>query len=327
VDDKETGQLNPNVRAEVAVNPDSEIIPTTRSNGVLLTLTSPSGGLISGRSAVIQLDGWTWEDMLIKSNVGMHVQWPNMAPVSDWWVEKSAKEQIKQRDESLRSLEQLIRDVRAYRTARQVIRQQPLDLRWEAMLAVIAGDLPLIVTADDVQQIQAAVAFAQRHQLKIIIRGGYDAERCAPLLRRHKIPVIIGGTYRLPKRRGDAFDAAYTLPERLRKAGVEYCISSGGLFGASNVRNLPYHAATAVAYGLAEDEALKAITLFPAQILGVDKQVGSLEPGKHATLFVSDGSPLLTETQVEAAFIQGRVVDLRDRHKMLYKKYQMKYQR
>jgi imidazolonepropionase-like amidohydrolase len=183
----------------------------------------------------------------------------------------------------------------------------------------------MIVTADDVQQIQAAVAFAQQHRLKLILYGGYDAELCASLLKEQQIPVIIGGVHRLPRRRSDAYDAAYTLPERLRAAGVKFCISGAGAVNASNARHLPYHAATAAAYGLPADEALKAITLYPAEILGVGDKVGSLEPGKDATLIITDGDPLETPTQIEQAYIQGRPVDLSDRHKTLWRKYQKKY--
>lgn len=326
VDDSETGELNPNVRSQVAVNPDSAIIPTTRSNGVLLTLTAPTGGLISGRSSVLQLDGWTWEDMTLKSDIGMHIRWPRMDPVSDWWVEKTGKQQITDRDAALKKLEEAFVAVRAYRKARAAApAEHPVDLRWEAMLPVLDGKLPLIAAADDVQQIQAAVAFSVRHKVRLIVTGGYDALRCSALLKKHKIPVVVAGTYRLPVRRDDDYDAAYTLPARLQKAGIKYCISSGGRFGASNVRNLPYHAATAVAYGLKEAEAIRAITLYPAQILGVDARVGSLEVGKDATIFLTDGNPLVIETQVRMAFVQGRRVDLNDRHKRLYRKYQQKY--
>jgi imidazolonepropionase-like amidohydrolase len=150
---------------------------------------------------------------------------------------------------------------------------------------------------------------------------------CASVLKQHDIPIIISGTYRLPERESDAYDSAYTLPERLRKAGLRYCIASTGKFGASGVRNLPYHAATAVAFGLPPAEALKAITLYPAQILGVADRIGSLEVGKDATLFICSGDPLETATQVETVFIQGRLVELNDRHKRLWKKYEEKYRR
>lgn len=306
IDNHETGPLNPNVRAIVAVNPDSEIIPVTRSNGVLLALTAPGESLVAGRSAVIQLDGWTWEEMALKADVALHIDWPRGS-------------------EGVEPLRQMLKDARAYAAARQADPQFPHDARWESVQDVLAGKLPVIAHADDVRQITAAVAFADEEKLKLIIAGGYDAPKCAALLKKHDIPVIVGGTYRLPRRRADGYDVAYALPAELQSAGIRYCISSSGRFGASNVRNLPYHAAAAVGFGLPDDEALKAITLYPAQILGVADRVGSLEVGKDATLFIADGDPLDTPTQVEVAWIQGRKVELNDRHKRLFRKYEEKY--
>lgn len=327
VDRSESGSVNPNVRAEVAVNPDSELIPVTRSNGVLLAVTTPSGGLISGRAAVLQLDGWTWEEMTLQSGVALRVNWPRMAPVSHWSVPESARQQMDSRDRQLQSLEQVFEDARRYVQARQDDPQLPADTRWESMRAVLDKQLPLLAVADEAQQIQSALAFAQRHDVRLIIYGGYDAPACAGLLKRHEVPVIVGGVHRLPQRRSDAYDTPFTVPNRLREAGVQYCISGAGRFGASGVRNLPYHAATAAAYGLPRDQALRSITLYPAQILGVADRVGSLEPGKHATLFVSDDDILETPAHVERAWIQGRQVDLNDRHKRLWRKYQEKYRR
>jgi imidazolonepropionase-like amidohydrolase len=325
IDRAETGQINPNVKAQVAINPDSEIIPVTRSNGILLALTAPDGGLLAGRSAVIMLDGWTYEDMTLQADVGLHINWPRMSPVST--SAKSGPQQGNTRDDALERLHKAFDDARAYRLARQADADYPLDARWESMLPVLDGKLPLIVSADEVQQIQAAVAFAAQQKCPLVIYGGYDAPRCAELLKQHNVPVIVAGVYRLPERRDDDYDAPYTLPARLHEAGVKYCISGAGRHGASNVRNLPYHAATAAAYGLPVEEALKSITLYPAQILGVADRVGSLEAGKDATLLISDGDPLETATQIEAAFIQGRKIELNDRHKRLYKKYEERLRR
>ena len=323
----EVGEINPNAKAQIAVNPDSEIIPVTRSNGVLLAHTVPSSGIISGQSALLQLDGWTWEDLTVASPVAMHVQWPNMSPVQAWWEEKSNKEQIAQRDQQLKKIEQAFADARAYQQARKAEgSQHPFDSRWEAMLPVLHGELPLLVSANSVQHIRSAVAFAVRQNIRIIIYGGFDAPRCAALLKKHDVAVILSAVYRLPHRRHEAYDAAYTLPERLRTAGVKYCIGGGARFGASNVRNLPYHAATASAYGLPRDEALKSITLYPAEIFGASKRVGSLEAGKDATLFIADGDPLETSTNIEAAFVQGRKIDLDNKHKRLWRKYRQRYE-
>ncbi len=326
-DDAEVGEINPNAKAQVAVNPDSEIIPVTRSNGVLLAHSVPSSGVISGQSALLQLDGWTWEDLTLKSPIAMHVQWPNMSPVEAWWEEKSNKEQIEQRDKQLEKIQKAFDDARAYQKARAAKgSDHPHDSRWEAMLPVLAGELPLLISADEVQQIQSAVAFAAQQKVKIVLYGGYDVPLCAELLKKHDVPVIVSSVYRLPHRRHDDYDAAYTLPERLRRAGVKYCIAGGARFGASNVRNLPYHAGAAVAFGLPHDEALKSITLYPAEILGVADRVGSLEVGKDATLFIADGDPLEAATHVETAFVQGRKLDLDDKHKRLWRKYQRRYE-
>jgi imidazolonepropionase-like amidohydrolase len=327
IDGQEIGQFNPNVRAVVAINPDSEIIPVTRSSGVLVTLAAPYGGLMSGRSGVIQLDGWTWEDMTIKPDVALHIQWPQVAGGGRRGRGGGGEETPTPRgDQAIEQLRQALADARAYGAARKADAQFPRDERWESLQDVLSGKLPVIVQADDIRQITGAVAFADRERLKIIIAGGYDAPRCAELLKKQSIPVIVGGTYRLPRRRGDGYESAYALPAELHKAGIRFCISARSQFGANMVRNLPYHAAVAVAFGLPADEALKAITLYPAQILGLADRVGSLAVGKDATLFVADGDPLDTPTQVTAAWIAGRKVDLNDRHKTLYHKYEQKYQ-
>ena len=327
LDQSESGRINPNVRAQVAVNPDSELIPVTRSNGVLLALTAPRGGLISGRSAVLQLDGWTWEDMTLKADVGLHIDWPRMTP-----GRSPRNPEIEGRgaptDDPTAELQRVMADVQAYRKARSAAPgRHPIDIRWEAMLPVLEGHLPLIVEADREPSIQAAVAFAVQHGAKLVIYGGYDAPLCSDLLKQHDVPVIVGGVHRLPQRRWEDYDTPFTVAARLAKSGVRFCISGAGRFGASNVRNLPYHAGTAIAYGLPPEEALKAVTLYPAQILGVADRVGSLEVGKDATLFVSDGDPLETATQIQAAYIQGRAVDLSDKHKRLWAKYREKYRR
>jgi imidazolonepropionase-like amidohydrolase len=310
IDYRETGLFNPNVKSWVAVNPDSEIIPVTRANGVLLVLAAPDGGLISGRSAVLQLDGWTYEDMVLRSDVAMHVNWPSSSS----------------RESSLLALREFLERARAYIEARDAEPQrQPMDLRLEAMRPVLDGKLPLMVSADEMRHIQAAVAFSVEERVRLVIHGGYDAVECAELLKLHQIPVIVAGTYRLPLRSDDSYDAAYSLPSRLREAGVTYCLASGGRFSATGVRNLPYHAATAAGFGLPVEEALRAITLYPAEVLGIADRVGSLEVGKDATLFVCSGDPLDVNCSVVQAYIQGRKVELNDRHKRLWKKYEQKY--
>lgn len=336
VDAAETGSINPNVRAEVAVNPDSELIPVARSGGVLAVLAAPAGGLIAGTSACMLTDGWTWEEMCLQPAVGLHITWPRMQPLEAWWIETSVEDQLSSRDRSLKAIRQAFADARAYRAAKLASAANPAaapepDARWEAMIPVLDGKLRVFIEADDIQQIQAALAFAEQQEIKPVIVGGYDADKCVPLLKKLGAPVIVGGVHRTPTRRHDAFDSAFTLPERLRAAGISYCIagvtdgSSGS--SSSNARNLPYHAGNAVAYGLPADEGLKAITLYPAQILGVGDRLGSLEAGKDATLIVTDGDILEIPTHVTAAYIRGAETNLMDRHKRLWEKYKEKYRR
>ena len=324
----ESGSINPNVRALVAVNPDSELIPVTRANGVLLTLTAPSGGLVSGLASIIQLDGWTWEDMALPSAGGLYINWPAANPASSWLAGPAAKNPSANRDRRLQDLRELFDEVRAYGKARASRGDdQPVDARLEAMLPALTGELPVIARAETIKTIQSAVTFAERQGLRLIIHGGHDAPHCAALLKKHKIPVILRSVYRLPRRRAEPYDYRFTLPKRLSDAGIPFAISGSPTTRTAHMRNLPYHAAMAAAFGLSRDRALEAITLAPAKILGVADRVGSLEKGKHATLFISDGHMFETGSNVERAFIQGREVDLSSRHKRLWLKYREKYRR
>lgn len=328
VDDVETGDINPNVCAWKAINPDSELIPVTRANGVLLTHTSPLGSLIAGRSALIQLDGWTNDQMTVRADVALHVHWPKMAPTHTWRLEETTADQLANRNRTLQRLRQTMLDAKAYWTAVQAANAGKAampahDERWEALIPVFERKQPVMVHADELQQIQSAVAWAAEFNFRMILAGGYDAPRCTELLKKHDIPVVINGVHRLPQRRDDPYDTSFTVPVKLHEAGVKYCIAGVGRMG--NVRNLPYHAATAVAFGLPHSEAEKAITLLAAQILGVADQVGSLEAGKDATLFIASGDTLEIDTHVSAAYIQGRGVDLSDRQQKLWHKYQEKY--
>ncbi len=304
-DYRETGTLNPNVLAHVSVNPGSELIPVTRSNGVLLTMSTPSGGRIAGQGSVMQLDGWTFEDMTVKAGAAMVVSINNQKDVE--------------------SLHEFLEEARRYQKAVDAQTKPRHDLRLAAMLPVLKKEQPIIVRANRWQNITRAVTFAQNEGLKLIIFGGYDAPKCADLLKEHDVPVILSAVHRKPLYRHDAYDAAFTIPQQLQKLGVRYCISGYDRSSSFNVRNLPYHAATAVAFGLTKDEALKTITLYPAQILGVADRVGSLEPGKDATLFLSTGSLFEATSQIKQAWVNGRPVDLNDKQKTLYRKYLKKY--
>jgi len=328
----ETGDINPNVRAEVSFNPDSELIPVTRANGITVALSVPTSGLISGSSALMMLDGWTWEAMALKTPAGLHVHWPKMLLNRSPAAKKSEQEQLKDRNKQIKRIKQAFVQARAYMKARQADAKQDVpyhdtDLRWEAMIPVLKKDTPVIIHADEIMQIQAAIDWAVAEDVRVIIMGGYDAWRVTDLLKEHDIPVILTGTHRLPMRRWEDYDMPFKVAKKLAEAGVKFCIATqGGPFGTAHERNLPYQAATAAAYGLSKTEALKAVTLYPAEILGVGDRLGSLEVGKDATLIVTDGDPLEITTQVEMEFIQGRQIQLESRHTQLYDKYRKKYE-
>ncbi len=327
VDDTETGTVNPNIRAEVEINPESDLIPVTRVNGVTSALVIPRGGALSGLSALIHLDGWTYEDMTIAAPVGLHVQWPNMDINRAWWETRSEEDQRKARDEAVSAIRAAFDDARAYWTAHVAattagagIPRHDRDVKWDAMRKVLRGEIPVFFHANSFAQIRAVLRFIDDQKLaRAVLVGGDDAPLLARELVERRIPVICDPTLAMPRRGDDPYDAAFTLPARLREAGVVFCISDGG--GASNARNLPYHAAMAAAYGLPPEEAVKAITLSPAQILGVDKMIGSIEPGKVADVFVADGDALEIATQVERVFITGKEVSMETRQTRLFQKY------
>jgi imidazolonepropionase-like amidohydrolase len=316
--------VSPEVFAAVSVNPDSTLIPVTRSNGVLIAGVFPTGGAIPGRASVMRLDGWTWEDMAILRDAGVVVSWPWMRPVTAWWMDQSDEEQQRQIRERTEAIESAFRQARAYHAAKSADPLTPTDLRWEAMGPALRGDAPVFIEANEYDQIVAAVTFAQREGLRPIIIGGRDAPLCADLLRRHQVPVIITGTFRFPKRDDSPYNDAYTLPARLEAAGITWALSGGD--DTAHERNLPYAAAMAVAHGLDEDAAIRALTLSAAQIFGIDDRYGSLEKGKSATFIVTDGNPLEVTTNVHAAFIDGRRIDLRNKQTQLEEKYREKYE-
>ena len=340
-DTNELGGVNPNAQAHVSVNPDSEIIPTTRANGVLLAHVHPGGGdLIAGQSAVMMMDGWTYEDMTLDAPTGMVMSWPNLLPRTAWWVEETVEEQMKQTAEQLQRIEELFDEAERYKLAREAaglsthatsrpaaVDPQPAgpayDAKLEAMVPLLDGEVPAMIFADEASQIEATVAFAKRRGLKLVILGGGDAGKVADLLAAADVPVILDGTHRLPRGRDGDLDEAAKLPAILKEKGIAFAIA--GNREPSFARNLPYHAAAAVPFGLTPDEAVASVTLWPAQILGVADRVGSLEAGKDATLFVADGDILEVPTHVTHAWIAGRRVDLSSRHTRLYEKYKRRH--
>jgi imidazolonepropionase-like amidohydrolase len=327
VDIAETGSVNPQVQTAIAINPDSELIPVTRANGITHVIAAPEGGLVSGTSTLVRLSGWTWEDLSAARPVGLHVQWPSFAIRRGGGggpPPPSEEDQKKEREEALKKIKRLFDDARAYARAKAAgVHALDPDPALEAMLPVLEGKVPVIVSASRSAQIKSAIAWAESEGVRMILLGAGDVAREAPLLKEKKIPVIVDGVLSEPAREDEPYDAAYTVAARLADAGVPFCISSGGgSFASAMVRNLPYHAAMAAAFGLKKDAALRAITLSAAEILGAGADLGSIDTGKSASLILTDGDPLEIRTKVLASWIDGRAVDLADnKHERLYRKY------
>ncbi len=324
-DAAESGIYNPNAKADVAYNPDSEIIPTIRSNGVLIANVIPDGGIVAGSASLMMLDGWTREDIALKRVTGLSVQFPQFSVYSAPWIRQSADEQRKENAKRLQELTDYFEQARMYsEAAKNGLAENQKDIRLEAMRAVFEDNLPVLFDAGEEKQIRAVVQFAQKFNLKAVIVGGNDALKCSDLLREANIPVILQKVHSVPRRDEQGYDAPYTLPAQLAAAGVKFALSDGGSW---QQRNLPFEAGTAMAFGLSENDALRALTLAPAEILSVAGRVGSLEVGKDATLFVSKGNALdgLTNS-LDYAFIQGRSVSLSSKQTKLAKKYRTRYE-
>ncbi len=321
-DTDELGDFNPNVRAEVAVNPESRHIGTARSNGVLVTLTTPSGGVVSGLSAALMLDGWTWETMTLKSGAALNVTWPDPAPRPRPWQNRTETEEQPGYAEQVRALRDMFAAARAYRDAQASGLAHATDVRWQAMVPVVNGEVPVVVSASGVQQIQDAIAWAEAEGVRLVLRGGEDALFVADHLAAKRIPVLVTATMDAPERDWQGYDSNYSLPAKLHAKGIPFAITGGN--SASYTHRLPWEAGVAVACGLPELEALRAVTIYPARFLGIDDRVGSLETGKDATLLITTGSPLDYLASIEQAYVQGRAIDMNDAFRQLHAKYSEK---
>ncbi len=327
-DTTEVGEYHPDVESWIAVNPDSELIPVSRANGITHAEATPQGGVVAGISGVIALDGWTMDQMTIKRHAALHVYWPDMKldtrpkeKFKDPDKFKSLEDQAKERSEKLKALDDFFLEARAYAKARATGKTD-LNPPWEAMLPVIRGEVPIVIHADELRQIKAAVKWAETNNYKISLCGGRDAWQAADLLAADKIPVMYEAVWSPVAMDSESYDVNFRAPEVLHKAGVMVAFSNGpDNFHAALAKNLPYAAAQAVAHGLPEDEALKGITLYPAQLLGLADRLGSIEPGKDATLFVADGDILDIRSHVKQMWIAGKEVSLESRHTRLYEKY------
>lgn len=324
-DQREVGAINPNVRALIAYNTDSKVIPTVRSNGVLLARIVPSGGGITGTSSVVQLDAWNWEDAAVAPDEGIQLIWLQLFSSRWRWSDPGSVKRNEQYDEQYRALKTFFDEAAAY--ARQENPEEQ-NLLFEGMKGLFLGTKRLYIQADMARAITDAVLFAAQYDLKPVITGAAEAWKVADFLRDNDIRVILDRTHRLPQHDHTAIDQPFRTPALLHEAGVTFCLGISGSSDFWQQRNLPFQAGQSVAYGLPYEAAVQSITLDAARTLGIDDSCGSLEAGKDATLFISDGDALdMATNNVVHAFIQGRKVDLNNKQKMLYRKYQAKYSR
>ena len=329
LDTTEVGQWTPEVLSWRAVNPSSELLPVARANGITHAQPIPLGGTLSGQSGLLQLDGWTLEDMLVKPSVGYHLFWPSaaiqhtpkalMAQPSNW---KNPKDQKTAHRKKVEAITEFLASSKAYvQGLRSNETLSPIP-SWEAMIAWVEGQEPLFIHASEHRQIQSVLDWVETNASKVVLVGGRDAWKSAHRLADLKVPVVYEHTFTLPQDDTASYDVQFTAPSILYRAGVKVIFSEGSnRFAASAVRNLPYAAAQAAAFGLPEDEAMKGITRYPAEVLGMGHRIGSLKTGMEASLVTLNGPLLDIRSQVTHMWIKGKPVSLESRHTRLYEKY------
>ncbi len=335
VDTTEIGEYNPQLVAAHAVYPPSEHIPVARANGITHTVAAPGSGGggfggggsygIAGQATLMNMAGWTIEEMAIENSIGMMMSWPAIETQTfDFSTfsmkEKPFKEVKKEYDDKIAELEEWFEATRHYKQALSTGSTENFErnLKLEALIPVIDGKLPLIVFAQAARQIKGAVEFAEKQKVELILAGGAEAWKVKEVLAEKNIPVILGPTQAMPREEDEPYDKPYTNAAELHAAGVKIAFAT---FGNANSRTLPYEVGHAVGYGLPWEAGLNAITLNPAQILGVDDRLGSVEEGKIANLIVTTGDPLEITTEMKYLFIKGKLTSLDNKHKRLYETY------
>ena len=323
VDHTEIGEMNPSVRSIVAYNTDSQVPPTVRSNGILLAQITPNGGIISGQSSVVELEGWNWEDAAYKFDEGMHVSFPSMFSGGfDFMTGTFAQRKNENFTKQISDLEQFFSEAKAYAEKGIV---SPKNLKFEAMRDLFSQKKTLYIRANLAKEITEGVLFGKKYGCKTVIVGGKDAYLITDILKSNNVAVILDETQALPTRTDDDIDQPFKSPAMLQKAGIPFCLSVNGNW---QQRNLPLMAGQAVAFGLAYEDAVAAVTSVPAKMLGIDKTVGTLENTKDATLIISEGDIFdMRTSKVTHAFIRGKEIDLNNKQKDLYRRFKTKYDR
>lgn len=318
----EVGIFNPHVRSLIAFNVESNILATVRTNGVLMAQACPRGGTIAGTSSVMQLAGWNWEDAVAQKDDGIHLNWPSTDKVK----QLDAKEAENQSKENYAAQKSQIEAF--FEMAMSYSGKKEKDIRLEAMQALFSGEKRLYIHANSVQQLLDILDFVKQFELKFpVIVGGEDAYLIADRMRDAKIPVMLPRLHRLPESEDDPIDLPFRLPAMFQAAGIAFCLQNEGDMEAMQTRNLPFLAGTAMAYGLTEEQAIRSISLSACEIMGMDKNYGSVEAGKVANLFVSKGNALdMKSNQLSFVLINGKSISLNNRQVDLYQKYKSKYE-
>jgi imidazolonepropionase-like amidohydrolase len=326
VDVAEAGDINANAKAITGINPHSSHVNVTRVNGITTVLSMPTGGTVSGQSAVINLWGSTQAEMSVVPTFGLVVNFPRVSTFAGFGQQQlDFNAAVQQRDRRLEDLKKAFRDAENYARVKDAYaRDKSLpypktDLKMDAMIPYVRGERPVLFMAERERDIRGVVRFVEEMKIKAVIVGGQEAWKANDLLTKNNIAVIYTNIYNLPVRDDDNYDYLFEAPSKLQKAGVKFAISTGN--DGAEVRDLPYHAGLAAAFGLPKEEALKAVTLYPAQILGVADRLGSIEAGKVANVVVTDGDLLEPRTNIKYLFINGRMLPLTSRHTELYERF------
>ncbi len=324
LDYREVGQNNAHVRALVAYNTDSEVIPTLRGNGILLSQAVPEGGIISGSSSTFYTDGWSWEDAVLAKDDGIWIAWPSFLSSSFSYEDfTTITKRNEKRQETIDLFYKTFSDAKAYNEIKD---PNPVNLRLKALQSVLSGGQNLYIRAQYAKDIVESVRFAKHFGInKIVIAGGDESYKIIPFLKENKVSIIVNPTHRLPDRADEAVYLPYELPGKLFTAGVKVAITYSNEWWRT--RNLAFLAGTAAGFSnLTPEQTLQMITKNAAEIIGAEKWVGTLEKGKHASLIVANGDLLdMRGNSIEMAYIKGAQVDLDDKQKRLYEKYKEKY--
>lgn len=324
IDDDEVGLMNPHIRSLIAYNSESKLVESMRPNGVLIGQITPRGGTISGTSSVVQFDAWNWEDAALKVDDGIHINWPRSFTYGKWWMgEDPGAKPDKKYASNIEKVTSFILDSKRYLTSDK----KPRNLPFDATEGLFNGTKKLYVHASGVREITDAINFSKEVGIpNIVIVHGNDAYKIADLLVENNIPVILERAHRVPTSNDEDYDLPYKTAKLLVEQGVTVAIGMEGSMERMSARNLPFYAGTYAAHGLDKEEALKLITSNAAKILGIDDKVGTLEVGKDATLFISEGDALDMRTNIlTEAFIQGRKLSLETHQTVLWKRYSKKY--